>query len=336
MAPLGLAPGPIALPVVGALPQIGMGMLAPALSAQPHRRLSELAGTYGDVMTVNFGPTPWVILSSPEAVHEAFVTKGSEFAGRPSVASMSLSAGKGKAGFGRPVPNRELRNLRRAAYSSLFSDAAVDAKRTELEAEAELLANHLLATTRSAEPLRASLRRCVSNMVLRFAFSARVPYASEKKVPSSLASEIRFQEASGLKLPRERFAELLSLTDAIWSELSATPTTVLDLLGVSADNVARRQLRVLIDRRNALLSALISERRAQHRLVPGRAGGEVPPADMLDVLLASGLPEADILYTLVDLFVAGVNTVSTTIEWQLLLTADRPLVQERARAAALR
>ena len=43
-----------------------------------------------------------------------------------------------------------------------------------------------------------------------------------------------------------------------------------------------------------------------------------------DVLLRSGLPEADVLYTLVDLFVAGINTVSTTLEWQLLLTAEFP------------
>ena len=37
------------------------------------------------------------------------------------------------------------------------------------------------------------------------------------------------------------------------------------------------------------------------------------PADMLDVLLGSGLPDADVLYTLVDLFVAGVNTISSTL-----------------------
>ena len=242
MAPV--APGPSAFPIVGALPQIGMVMLAPALSPQPHRRLWELAGRYGDVMTVNFGQSPWLVLSSPEAVYEAFVTNGGEFAGRPSVASMSLSAGKGNAGFWRPVPNQELRELRLAAYSSLFSDAAVAAKRSELQAEAELLAEHLIATSR-IEPLRTSLRRCVSNMVLRFAFSARVPYPSEKRASAASRSS------------DPRFAELLSLTDAIWAELSATPTTVLDLLGVSADNVARQPLRVLVDQRNALLSALI-------------------------------------------------------------------------------
>ena len=40
------------------------------------------------------------------------------------------------------------------------------------------------------------------------------------------------------------------------------------------------------------------------------------------------------LYTLVDLFVAGINTVSTSLEWWLLLAAKEPLVQARARADA--
>lgn len=56
---------------------------------------------------------------------------------------------------------------------------------------------------------------------------------------------------------------------------------------------------------------------------------------MLDVLLDASLPESDVMYTLVDLFVAGVNTVSTTLEWVLLLTADQPHHQIRARADSL-
>ena len=113
--PLKTAPGPLALPVVGALPQFGLGMLSTSLMTQPHRRLAALADDFGDVMTVQFGREPWVVLSSPEAVHEAFVSKGHDFAGRPSVESMSLSSGGGQ-GFARSVPNRELRELRRVIH----------------------------------------------------------------------------------------------------------------------------------------------------------------------------------------------------------------------------
>ena len=49
--------------------------------------VASLAQTYGNVMTVQFGRDPWLVLSSPEAVHEAFITKGADFAGRPMVPS---------------------------------------------------------------------------------------------------------------------------------------------------------------------------------------------------------------------------------------------------------
>ena len=167
--------------------------------------------------------------------------------------------------------------------------------------------------------------------MLRYAFSSRVPYFSE---PVSTND----RDSSALK-----YGRLLQLTDAIWANLSATPTTVLDLLGVSSDNLARESLRRLVRERDTLLRELVAERKAARGargarsgvVVGGGGGGGGDGGDMLDVLLSSGLPDADVLYTLVDLFVAGVNTVSTTLEWQLLLCADQPLVQARARAAAL-
>ena len=48
------------------------------------------------------GGEPWVVLSSPAAVHEAFVVKGSDFSGRPMVPSMHISSGGGQ-GFARPT-----------------------------------------------------------------------------------------------------------------------------------------------------------------------------------------------------------------------------------------
>ena len=153
-----IAPGPTALPFVGNLANIGLGKIAAELGPPPHRRLAQLAETYGDVMTVQMGREPWLVLSSPEAVHEAFVTKGSDFAGRPMVASMSLSAGGGKSGFARSLPGKELSELRRAAFGQLFSSSMADSARAELESEAELLAEHFVVDGARTE-LRTSLRR---------------------------------------------------------------------------------------------------------------------------------------------------------------------------------
>ena len=175
-----------------------------------------------------------------------------------------------------------------------------------------MLADHLIGG--GDADLRASLRHCVTNMVLRFAFGTRVPYDMEASSKSP-------------------FGRLLQITNAIWSDLNSTPTFVSDLMGVPQEvPMVRGRLRRNVERRDRLLADLISERRA---VLDSRVDVE-EAGDMLDVLLASGLPDEDMLYTLVDLFVAGVGTVSTALEWTLLLTAAHPLEQERARSATLR
>jgi len=304
-------PGPVAFPLVGSLPAVGLGQITHRLGPPLHRQLAQLAEVHGGVMSVQMGREPWVVLSQPELVHEAFVLKGSDFSGRPMVPSMSISSGSGRAGFARRAPDQRLLALRRVAFSQLFGEDRVEAARSQFVEEAALLAEHLLADADGAVPMRTSIRRCVANMVLRYAFSTRVPHITER----------------GAALQSAAHAELLALTDAIWSELTDPMTFVIDLLGVPADSQARAGLRRLVRKRDTVLKKLIAERRSR----PRRPALE---QDMLDVLLSSGLPEADIYYTLVDLFVAGVNTVSSAIEWTLLLAAEHPLEQERARAGA--
>jgi len=52
-------------------------------TTQPHSSLMEWSRQYGDVYTINLMGQYVVVLSSAEAIHECFVTKSNEFAGRP-------------------------------------------------------------------------------------------------------------------------------------------------------------------------------------------------------------------------------------------------------------
>ena len=289
--------------------------------------MAQLAEQHGDVMTLNMGggeAQPWVVLSSPDAVYEAFVLKGIDFSGRPMVPSMKVSSGNGQ-GFAQPTLTPELKALRRTAFGSLFDAPRVRRASNELEAEAALLADHLvLSSGKGGVELRPALRRAVTNMVLRYVFSARVPFATEGAAAASSGSS--------------HFEELVEVVDEIWSVLTATPTTMADLLAgpsVADAYYAAAPLQGLVRRRDALLRSLVAQRRQQ--LSAQSAGGTHDGAagDMLDVLLGAKLTDAEVLYTLVDLFVAGVNTVSTALEWMLLLTTAAPQVQARARADAL-
>ncbi|KAJ1638239.1 cytochrome P450 [Pavlovales sp. CCMP2436] len=268
--------------------------------------MHELALTYGDVMELQMGAQTWTVLSSPKAVHEAFIERGSDFAGRPMVPSMAVSS-MGK-GFAQAVPDASFRALRRTAFTELFSPAAVDNARGMFDAEAQVLAMHLSSSGGVVE-LRPALRRCVSNMVMRFAFSTRVPYASEGPAAARAAD------------PRTR--ELVESADAIWQQLTAPAITAADLITPTLASAAHGPLRELVARRDTLLRAMIAD-----RVAAGPSGGQ----DMLDRLLASGLDDVQVLYSLVDLFIAGVNTVAVALEWMLLLSTRHLYAQARARA----
>ena len=76
-------------------------------------------------MELRMGRAPWVVLSSPSAVHEAFVLKGDAFSGRPMVPSMQISSGSGQ-GFAQATLTPELAHLRRTAFASLFDPAQAE------------------------------------------------------------------------------------------------------------------------------------------------------------------------------------------------------------------
>ena len=332
-------PGPPSLPSVmsnglGSLPLIGLGKAA-GIGPPPHERMHQLADRFGDVMTLEMGREPWIILSSPEAVHEAFVVKGGEFSGRPMVPSMSISSGKGQ-GFAKKKLDPALIKLRQKAFGELFDARSVQRAQTHFDAEMEFLVDHLVSASSSSEnggvEIRPALRRAVTNMVLRYAFSARVPYEGEESIPTSTPSSSS-NASSFTCTTSPLFEDLVVVVDQLWEELTSTQTFLTDLAveprladmyyaGVSP-------IPSLVKKRDSLIRTIVSQRRRANQNQKARSN------DMLDVLLDASLPESDLMYTLVDLFVAGVNTVSTTLEWMLLLSADKPQVQTRARADAI-
>jgi len=316
-------PGPPAvLPLLGTLPLIGLGKAIPQSGlSPPHVRMADLArDVYGDVMKLRM-PEEWIVLSSPSAVHEAFVVKGKEFSGRPMVPSMKISSGNGKA-FAQPSLTPELLKLRRTAFTSLFDAASVRRSHEQLEAEAQLFVDHLLASSSSSNDveIRPALRRLVTNYILRYAFSTRVPFESEQRQRHST------ETAANCDYYCPLCEELVDVTSEIWKILTSTETTMMDMLTPSQNFYQNPLLERQVRRRDNIIRKIISKRREERMMNSSNNKN-----DMLDALLGAGLPESDIHYTLVDLFVAGVNTVSTQLEWLLLLLAKNISIQEQAR-----
>ncbi|ELK35709.1 Cytochrome P450 2C29 [Myotis davidii] len=71
-----LPPGPTPLPIIGNLLQLDVKNIS--------KSLSNLSKVYGPVFTVYFARKPMVVLHGYEAVKEALIDRGKEFAGRGS------------------------------------------------------------------------------------------------------------------------------------------------------------------------------------------------------------------------------------------------------------
>lgn len=133
-------------------------------------------------------------------------------------------------------------------------------------------------------------------------------------------------------LPPVRLLEkLVDITAKLWSQLTSTQTTMADLLTPDVTTPSY-SLQQLVKRRDQILRDLVAHRK---RIVHSSLSSPTRRSDKLDALLSAGLTDAEIHYTLVDLFIAGINTVSTQIEWYVLLLAKHPEVRDRAYADAL-
>ncbi len=87
------------------------------------------------------------------------------------------------------------------------------------------------------------------------------------------------------------------------------------------------RLRVTRRRLDTITSQLVSERRSRDRGASDTAYGD----DLLGLLLASGLDDAQVRDELVTMVIAGHETVAGALTWTLMLLAEHPEAQQRLR-----
>ncbi|XP_059261457.1 cytochrome P450 1B1 [Mustela nigripes] len=308
-------PGPFAWPLIG-----NAAVMGPA----PHLSFARLARRYGDVFQIRLGNCPVVVLNGERAIRQALVQQGAAFADRPRFASFRVVSGGRSLAFGQYSPRWKVQ--RRAAHSTMRAFS------TRQPLSRRVLEGHVLGEAR--ELVELLVRGSAGGAFLD---PRPLTVVAVANVMSAVCFGCRYSHDDA------EFRELLSHNEEFGRTVGAG--SLVDVLPwlQRFPNPVRTAFREF-QQVNRNFSNFVLDKFLRHResLQPG-AG----PRDMMDAFILSAGTEAamegsddggsrlDLEYvpaTVTDIFGASQDTLSTALQWLLILFTRYPDVQARVQA----
>ncbi|KAJ9153898.1 hypothetical protein P3X46_027286 [Hevea brasiliensis] len=300
-SPPNLPPGPSKLPIIGNMHQL--------VGPPPHHRLRDLAKEYGSIMHLQLGEVSNIVISSPEAAKEVMKTHDVVFAQRPFLLAASIITYNFTDIAFSPYADY-WRQLRKICILELLSAKRVLSYRSIREEE-------------------------VSNLIGTISSSPGQPFNFSRKL-FSLTYGIAARATFGEKCKdQEEFIPLVEeLTEVAGGFSLADLFPSIKLLHVISG--MRSRLVRLQREADRIIENIINDHRARNKTAKTSSGGEED--DLVDVLLRLQehgnlefpLTTDNIKAVILDIFIAGSETSSTTVEWAMSEMLKNPRVMEKA------
>uniref|UniRef100_A0A2P2MYI4 Flavonoid 3'-monooxygenase n=1 Tax=Rhizophora mucronata TaxID=61149 RepID=A0A2P2MYI4_RHIMU len=289
-----LPPGPKPWPLVGNLPHLG---------SMPHRSTADLAKTYGPLMHLRLGFVDAVVAASASVAAQFLKTHDANFSSRPPNSGAKHIAYNYQDLVFAPYGPR-WRMLRKITSVHLFSGKALDEFRHVRQQEVALLTRALASGGTAPMNLGQLLNVCTVNALGRVVMGRRV-----------------FGDGSGCGDPKadefkSMVVELMELAGVFNIGDFVPALEWLDLQGVAT------KMKKLHKRFDDFLTNIVEE----HKM----SGGSGPHVDLLSTLLSlndegSKLTDTEIKALLLNMFTAGTDTSSSTVEWAVAELIRHPL-----------
>ncbi|KAL5802244.1 hypothetical protein ACOSQ4_030549 [Xanthoceras sorbifolium] len=295
-----LPPGPWKLPLIG-----NMHLLVGSL---PHRCLRDLSKQYGPLMHLQLGELSHIVVSSPETAKEIMKHHDINFAQRPRLLAAEIAT-YGYTDIAFAPYGDYWRQLRKICTLELLSSKRVQSFRSIREEE-------------------------VSNVIRSVASNAGLPI-NFTQILYSLTNDITARAAFGGKCKDQKAFILITkkLTELGGGFSLADMFPSVKLLGVLSG--MRSELQRVCQEADKILDNIINEHIACKATI-----GEGEEKDLVHVLLniqdhgdlEIPLTTDNIKAVIQDLFIAGTETSSATLEWAVSEMLKNPKVLEKAQA----
>ncbi|KAM4642704.1 cytochrome P450 2G1-like [Discoglossus pictus] len=294
-----LPPGPTPLPIIGNLLQLKRGKLVESLM--------KFREKYGSVYTLYFGSCPVVILCGYQTVKEALIDQGDDFSGRGALPSVDRIT----QGYGVIMSNGERwKQLRRFTLTTLRNFGM--GKRSieqRIQEEAQMLVEEIKSHKQVSFNPTNCLVQAVSNVICSVVFGNRFEY----------------EDKDFLKLVK-MFNETFIIMSSTWGQLQDTLPQIMDHIPGPHYKIDKLL--------NKLLDFIVTRTKENEESLDPSS-----PRDYIDCFLIkikqenknpnSEFDMKNLLISVLTLFFAGTETVSSTLRHGLLIILKYPEVQEK-------
>ncbi|XP_055804767.1 geraniol 8-hydroxylase-like [Solanum dulcamara] len=299
-----LPPGPNPLPFIGNLHNI--------LGGQPHQSLAKLAEKYGPIISLRLGQMTTVVISSSAIAKEVLQKQDLAFSSRTIPDAIYALNHYQFSVVWLPVANR-WRSLRKILNSYIFSGSRLDANQHLRSGKIQDFIAYCSRCSQTGEAVNIGQAAFETSMNLlsNTIFSKDVVdlYANSGKEFKDVVSNI--MEDAG----KPNLADYFPVFKTI------------DPQGI------RRRVGKHFGKLLQQFEGLLDERLEQRR-----KSVTIGSTDVLDVLLNTGKedPQAidrnHIERLCLDLFIAGTDTTSSTLEWAMVEVMRKPYIMKKAKA----
>ncbi|CAJ1949888.1 unnamed protein product [Sphenostylis stenocarpa] len=296
-------PGPHPFPIIGNILKLGN---------QPHQSLAKLSQIYGPIMSLKLGVTTTIVISSPRVAKEVLQKKDLIFANR-AIPNTVRALDHHILSMVWMPPVAQWRILRRACATKVFSSQLLDSTQVFRQRKVQELMDYVKERCNRGEALdigEASFTTVLNSISNTFFSMDLAHYTSDK------SQEFR---------------------DIIWGimEEAGRPNVVdfFPIFRLLDPQGARRRMKGYFGKLIAFFDGLIEERLRLRALENESNACNDVLDSMMELMLEdnSQVTRPHVLHLFLDLFVAGIDTTSSSIEWAMSELLRNPEKLEKVR-----